>query len=121
MLINVLALAVCFATPPLLSALMRAAVRLPPPPDPGFFRQWAAGGFGGAAFSGLAAPYTGWWPGPAAYGASGLLGLVLWWHSRRKRKRSLKALGNKARARLAALARNMPRPSPARRPVPQGA
>jgi excisionase family DNA binding protein len=29
MLINVTALAVCFATPPLIAALMRAAVRLP--------------------------------------------------------------------------------------------
>lgn len=47
----------------------------------------------------------------------------LWWKGRRgkRRKRSLKALGHKARARLAALAANMPRPGPALRPVPQGA
>lgn len=37
----------------------------------------------------------------------------------RKRKRSLRELGHKARARVEALARNMPRPA-ARRPVPQG-
>jgi small basic protein len=47
----------------------------------------------------------------------------LWWQSwrRRKKKRSLRALGHKARARLAALARNMPRPGPVLRPAPQGA
>jgi membrane protein implicated in regulation of membrane protease activity len=46
----------------------------------------------------------------------------IWRHwRRRKRRRSLKALGHKARARLAAMARNMPRPSPAPRLVPQGA
>jgi hypothetical protein len=42
----------------------------------------------------------------------------LWWRNwRKRRKRSLKALGNKAKARLAAMLRNMPRPSP--RLVPQ--
>jgi hypothetical protein len=47
----------------------------------------------------------------------------LWWQQwrRRRRKRSLRALGHKARARLAALAANMPRPGPVLRPVPQGA
>jgi len=44
----------------------------------------------------------------------------MWWRKRKKRKRSLKALGHKARARLAAMARNMPRPGPVLRPVPQG-
>lgn len=45
----------------------------------------------------------------------------LWWHGRggRKRKRPLRALGHKARARLAAMARNMPKPGPLLRPVPQ--
>jgi small-conductance mechanosensitive channel len=47
----------------------------------------------------------------------------LWWQQwrRRRRKRSLRALGHKARARLAAMARNMPRPGPVLRPAPQGA
>lgn len=46
-----------------------------------------------------------------------------WWFGRRgrRKKRSLKALGHKARARLAAMLRNMPRPDPVLRPVPQGA
>lgn len=47
----------------------------------------------------------------------------MWWQQwrRRRRKRSLRQLGHKARARLAAMARNMPRPGPVLRPVPQGA
>ena len=46
----------------------------------------------------------------------------LWWQlRRRKRRRSLRALGEKTRAVFAALARNMPRPGPAVRPAPQGA
>jgi len=46
----------------------------------------------------------------------------IWWRRRRGgRKRSLRQLGHKARARLAALARNMPRPGPVLRPVPQAA
>jgi Flp pilus assembly protein TadB len=43
----------------------------------------------------------------------------LWRRGRKNRKRSLRQLGHKARARLAAMIRNMPRPSP--RLVPQGA
>jgi threonine/homoserine/homoserine lactone efflux protein len=50
----------------------------------------------------------------------------LWWQQwrrrrRRRRKRSLKALGEKMRAVFEAMARNMPRPGPVLRPVPQGA
>lgn len=116
--VTVLALACCFASPPLVAAVIRCAMRLAPPPCPGFFRQWAYGGFGGMAASALSAASTGWWPAPLAYGASGLAGLVLWWWSRRKRKRSLRQLGRKAKARLAAMIRSMPRPSP--RLVPQG-
>lgn len=44
----------------------------------------------------------------------------IWRRNRGNRKRSLRALGNKARARLAAMARNMPKPGPVLRPVPQG-
>jgi len=47
-----------------------------------------------------------------------------WWLDRRggrRKKRSLRQLGHKARARLAAMARSMPRPGPVLRPVPQGA
>lgn len=46
----------------------------------------------------------------------------LWWRGpRNRRRRSLRALGHKARARLAAMLRSMPGPGPALRPVPQGA
>lgn len=47
----------------------------------------------------------------------------LWWNrrNRRRRRRSLRSLGEKSRARLAAMARNMPKPGPVLRPVPQGA
>jgi hypothetical protein len=47
---------------------------------------------------------------------------LAWWLGRRggrRRRRSPRALGHKARARLAAMARNMPRPGPVLRPVPQ--
>jgi len=65
---------------------------------------------------------TGHWvlaPADAAVAAA-----WLWiWLNRRggRRKRSLRQLGHKARARLAALARNMPKPGPVLRPAPQGA
>lgn len=42
----------------------------------------------------------------------------MWWRNRRKRKRPLRALGNKARARLAEMIANMPGPGPVLRPVP---
>ncbi len=53
---------------------------------------------------------------------SALIALAVWlWTRRKDMKRAVRALGNKARARLAAMARSMPRPGPALRPVPQGA
>jgi hypothetical protein len=62
------------------------------------------------------------WPGAVANAGVAAFWAWIWWHhGRRRRKRSLRALGNKARARLAAMARNMPRPGPVLRPVPQGA
>lgn len=119
MIITVLLMAASFTAPPLFALVMRRAEGLPPPPAPGFFAQWAWGGLGGTITSALSAIGTGEWVIVASFGASALTGTVLWWYSRRKRKRSLRQLGNKARARLAAMARNMPRPSP--RLVPQGA
>jgi hypothetical protein len=60
------------------------------------------------------------WRNVAVWAASGVLALILWWWSRRKRRKgALKALGHKARARLAALVENMPKPGPVLRPVPQ--
>lgn len=114
-MITILFAAGCFAFPPLFTrCVMRVPVR-----DARFLVHWAWGGFGGMATASGAAVFTGGWLYAASYGASGLLALILWWWSRRKRKRSLRQLGHKARARLAAMVRNMPRPSP--RLVPQRA
>jgi hypothetical protein len=118
MVTGVLITAGFFAFPPLYVLALRIVMRLPVK-SPWFFVSWACSGAGGMLGTLLdrGAPVH-----AAAFGASGLLALVLWWWSRRKRKkRSLKALGHKARARLAALAANMPRPGPVLRPVPQGA
>lgn len=114
---SILIAAGIFAFPPLFTLTLSLSMRLPVR-GRWFLLQWAAGGTGGM----LASLGQGDWRDAAAFGSSGLLALILWWRSRRKRrKRSLKALGHKARARLAAMARNMPRPAPVLRPVPQGA
>lgn len=112
-MITILLAAGCFAFPPL---FVRCVSRLPAR-DPRFLMRWARAGFGGTATASIAAVAAGGWLYAASYGASGLLALILWWWSRHRRKRSLKALGAKARARLAAMARNMPRLPP--RLVPQ--
>lgn len=101
-----------FAFPPLFAL---AAYR--PHRASQFYARWAYSGLSAAFTSGIVAATGGGWLYVAGFGASGLLGLILWWWSRRKRKRSLKALGAKARARLAVMVKNMPRPSP--RLVPQ--
>jgi hypothetical protein len=110
--------AFCFAFPPL-HALVVCGARRRPSWTPAFFADWACCGACGTAGSVFAAVGSGGWLYVASWGASALLGLILWWLSRRNRKRSLKLLGAKARARLAAMVRSMPRPSP--RLVPQGA
>jgi hypothetical protein len=60
---------------------------------------------------------------PSAFAAAAA---VFWFwlasrYWRKRRKRSLRALGAKAKARLAAMVKNMPKPGPVLRPVPQGA
>jgi hypothetical protein len=59
----------------------------------------------------------------ALWAVAAVIWAWLWWQNRgrRRKRKALRALGHKIRARLAAMARNMPGPSPARRPVPQGA
>lgn len=104
--------AACFAFAPLFVSGVRRVARLPLK-CPWFYFQWTCAALGGF----VSALLSGEWTHVAGWGASALLALVLWWWSRRKRKRSLKALGHKARARLAAMVKNMPRPSP--RLVPQ--
>jgi hypothetical protein len=67
---------------------------------------------------------TGDRPYIAAAAANFLFGLVMWWLSRRRRKRSPKLAGAKSRARLASLVRSMrerAKPRPVLRPVPGGA
>lgn len=104
---SILAAGVWFISPPVLIAGMRR-LKGQKVICAFFYAQWALGAL---AAAGGAAMGRGWL-NAAAFGASGLVGLILWWNSRRKRKRSLKLLGAKARARLAAMTRNMPRPSP---------
>jgi hypothetical protein len=112
---SVLIVAAILATGPLIAFGVPWALRLPSLGARRFL-EWIACDLGG----GLAALAGGEWLHLAAWGASGLLGLVLWWWSRRKgRRKALRLLGGKARAVLAAMARNMPRLSP--RLVPQGA
>jgi hypothetical protein len=85
---------------------------------PWFFVDWIAVDLGGEA-SAVAARQP---LHIAAWSTSMLLALILWWWSRRRGKRkALKALGAKARARVAAMVKNMPKPGPVLRPVPQGA
>jgi hypothetical protein len=57
----------------------------------------------------------------AAYAAMAAVYFWLWRWNRPRRRRSLKALGHKAKARVADMLRNMPKPGPVPRPVPQGA
>lgn len=121
MIVVILIAAWAFAFPPLLTLAGRLVLHLPVR-SPRFFPHWAQAAAGGLAFSLIGCLASGeTWTYPASSGASGLLALILWWLSRRKRKRSLKALGHKARARLAAMLRSMPKPGPVLRPVPQGA
>jgi hypothetical protein len=91
---------------------------------PGRAAVWAAGcaaSFGSCAAVDVA---QGYWPEAVIHAAAAAaLAWFSWWlWRRRKRKRkALRALGHKARARLAAMVRNMPKPGPVLRPVPQGA
>ena len=82
--------------------------------------RWA--GIAAAAYGSeaLAAAAGGDWMTAAVGAALAAFWFWLWRRGRRNRKRSLRALGNKARARLAAMAGNMPKPGPVLRPVPQG-
>jgi len=60
------------------------------------------------------------WPAAGGDAALAAFWLWLWWRGRRgKRRKALKAIGDKSRAVLAAMARNMPRPAP--RLAPQSA
>ena len=106
------AMVIVFASGPAWALLL---ARMPGLPR-SFYLRWAA--FDGIGL--LWAVIFGDWGNTFPWAASGLLALILWWWSRRKRKRTLASLGSKARARLAAMIRNMPKPGPVLRPVPQG-
>lgn len=77
----------------------------------------ASAGYAGAAVCNLLQQG---WVSAAITAALAVAYFWTWRRNRRKRKRSLRALGHKARARLAAMVRNMPKPGPVLRPVPQG-
>ncbi|HXJ24450.1 MAG TPA: hypothetical protein VNH17_02060 [Streptosporangiaceae bacterium] len=85
-----------------------------------FYFGWLCGCLGGAI--GFAS--GGGWPWMAADLANAGLAAVLWWLSRRRRKRAPRAYGAKSRALVEALvrrAREAARPRPVLRPVPGGA
>jgi len=111
------AVVISFAVPPAVASGLQRAQGMQAA-GTGFYRQWLSA----AAGAGAVAAALRDWPAVASFAVSGMLALILWWLSRRrKRKRAVKALGHKARARLAAMIRNMPKPGPVLRPVPQGA
>jgi hypothetical protein len=104
---TVLGAALFFVSGPLIAFAVRLLL-----PDSAFFFLWICADVGG-----MVSVIGRDWPDVTSIAASGLLALILWWRSRRKRRRrSLWALGYKAKARLEAMARNMPRIAP--RPVP---
>src|ERR1700722_11884444 len=105
MMIDIILAVGSFAFPPVWAFIM-TRIGLASRSRREFLARWALGGFGGAVTSTIAALLDGGGLYPLSFGASGLVGLVLWWLSRRKRRRSLKALGGRARARLAAMLRN---------------
>jgi hypothetical protein len=112
--------AACFAFP-LLWAFLMACAGLVPRTRRAFLIDWAACGMFGLAGGSLSAVYHGQWYCPLSSGASGLLALFLLWWTGPKRKKAFKLLGEKGRAALAAMVKNMPKPGPVLRPVPQGA
>jgi hypothetical protein len=85
-----------------------------------FYRGWGWAAGGGAVGYAISGAWN--WAGLDA--ANALLAVILWWLSRRKRKRALRTLGAKSRALVAALARKAreaAKPRPVLRPVPGGA
>jgi hypothetical protein len=107
--IGILTAALAFALPPWITLAVRLVLRLPVR-DPRFFPNWAqtaAGALVSTLIGYLAAGESPVFP--AASAASGLLALVLWWLSRRKRKRSLlEILGYKMRSVFARIAQSSP-------------
>ncbi len=91
--------------------------------NPVLAAMWAAGNAAVIALmAAIEAMGTNWFVVPVYVAGAVIWAWIAWQNWRRRRKkRSLRALGHKARARLAAMARNMPRPGPVLRPVPQGA
>jgi hypothetical protein len=85
--------------------------------------MWAAGVAAALALIAAIDAIEAHWAGVPLYAAGAVGWAWFAWQNwrRRRKKRALRELGYKARARLAALARNMPRPGPVLRPAPQGA
>jgi membrane protein implicated in regulation of membrane protease activity len=91
--------------------------------------RWALSAVLSGAVTGFSAvlallyAFQGDWPQAVLGAGLAVMWAWLWWKQRRRRKRrrSLRELGHKMRAVFEAMARNMPRPGPVLRPVPQGA
>lgn len=86
----------------------------------GFYQQWAWCGIGAVIGQAISANLR----GLAVAVAELILAAVLWWLSRRRRKRAPRAYGAKSRALLAAAVARMRetlKPRPVFRPAPGGA
>ena len=100
-------------------AIMRHAMRRPPSATD-FWENWGIGAGGciiGAVMS---------WDllDLAVAGGQAVLAVIMWWLSRRRKRRAPKVAGARARAIIAAMARTMrerSRPRPVLRPQRQGA
>ncbi len=111
-------LAIAGFASPLLWTMAARAVTGQRGGGPRFYLTWWCSGIGWAL---IAAGLS--WQFAQGSWASGVLAAILWWVSRwrRKRKRSPRTAGGRALARIKEMVRNMPKPGPVLRPVPQGA
>lgn len=92
--------------------------------DMAYFRKFNGWGAIFGTIAGTAGLVDGWWAVAGGFWVFAVVCAVIWWSTRRKRRdRARKAAGAKSRALVAALvkrAREVSRPRPVVRPVPQG-
>ena len=88
--------------------------------DPGRVAMWAAAVAVCLVCGAVINVMGGQWPAAAIDLAGAAYWLWRSWRNWRRRKRAARSLGYKARRAMAAMLRNMPRPGPVLRPVPQG-
>ena len=122
---EIVSIAFAAAWPPVLACIALLASRSPWPASR-FWGNWCWGGcsdiIGGTlGFIGGARP--GMLPYVLAGTAHAVLGAVMWWLNRRRRKRAPRTYGAKSRALIAAVVAKMretAKPRPVFRPQPQG-